>query len=286
MSESENLQETAVVGAVEPAFDAPGLAARGPERQREGLPPGYRMRADAHYVDQLSGPRAGRRTDTQKAESRVSVDPERFHAQLAEDLATIQGAATLLASDPTAVARQVSLDLIRHQAWRAAWLLRAQAILEGGAVVRPKARRLGVVLTQMRDVLAPECRLTRAGLEVHASDWGAAVDVDEPLVLAGVTGAVIATLGIIGQTEWAVLRLSAVEADGQLRKIDIAQEEVGLEDESRRRFFDPAWPGRPGGWTAGIGAATARAVAALLGGEAALDSNGRRGTRLTLTFAR
>jgi hypothetical protein len=244
------------------------------------------MRADAHYVDQLTGPRGGRKGETPKLEPRMPFDLDRFHAQLAEDLATIQGAATLLASEPTAVARQVSLDLIRHQAWRAAWLLRAHAILDGATTARPRSRRLAALLTQWRDTLSPECRLFQIGLDVQASDWAATVEVDEPLLMAGVTGGVLATLGLVGQTDWAVVRLSATEHEGQLRRIDITQEEMSADDETRRRFFDAAWTSRPGGWTAALGAATARAVAVLHGGDATLEPTGRRGTRLTLTFGR
>jgi hypothetical protein len=243
------------------------------------------MRADAHYVDQLSAPRAARRTEAQKAESRMP-DSERLHQQLAEDLATIQGAAALLAGDPPGLARQVSLDLIRHQAWRAAWLLGAIGILEGGLQPRFKARRLGLLLSQVRDGLGAECRLSRVGLETWASDWDAAVDVDERLVISGVTSAVLATLAQIDQSDWSVVRVAAHADGGLLTRIEITQEEVSVDEDTRRRFFDQSWTTRPGGWTAAVAAATARAVALLHGGEAALESSGRRGSRLTLTFGR
>jgi hypothetical protein len=215
----------------------------------------------------------------------MPVDAERLHLQLAEDLATIQGAVTLLANDPPGVTRQISLDLIRHQSWRAAWLLRAFGILEGSPAPRFRARRLGALLTHVRDGLAAECRLRRIGLEFKAADWDAAVEIDEVLVSAALTGAVVATLGLIDQAEWAVVRVSAESEDGRLRKLDVTQEEVSIDDDTRRRFFDQSWTARPGGWTAAIAAGTARAVALLHDGEAALESSGRRGSRLTLTFA-
>jgi hypothetical protein len=268
-----------------PGFPAPRGAA---ERQREGLPASYRMRADAHYVDQLASPRGQKRGDPPQPAARPDAGPDagidRLHAHLAEHLATIQGAAALLAGDPSAVARQVSLDLIRLQAWRAAWLLQAHGLLAGGYQPRTRARRLGALLTQIRDGLAAECRLTRVGLDVRASDWNAAVDIDEHVVSAGVTGAILATLGLVGQPEWAMIRVTAVESQGALTSIDVMQEEIGVDADTRRRFFDASWSDRPGGWVSGVGAATARAAAALAGGDATLESAGRRGSTLRMTF--
>jgi hypothetical protein len=42
-----------------PDFESAGRVPAPKTPEREGLPPGYRMRADAHYVEQLTG----RRTD-------------------------------------------------------------------------------------------------------------------------------------------------------------------------------------------------------------------------------
>src|SRR5689334_13371100 len=50
-------------GRLSEQFEAGGLLtprfAKGQQIEREGLPPGYRMRADSHYVDQLSARASG-----------------------------------------------------------------------------------------------------------------------------------------------------------------------------------------------------------------------------------
>lgn len=263
--------------------------------EREGLPPGYRMRADAHYVEQLTA-RRGERAD--RAE-RVPADGARaakkgFLAQLTEELASIESSAAMLAAETSAVARRVSVDLVRSHAWRAAFLVRGTSLLESGPLdvargrpggaIRP--RPLSGILQQVRDGFAPECRLSTFGLHVHAPDWNAVVSVDEPATVLALTGAVIATLGILGPPEGSLIKVSAAASAGELRLVEVTQDEAALPPGLAARFFDPSWTDRPGGWTAAIAAAVARVVAQHHGGEASLVAAGKRGTTLRLSFTR
>jgi hypothetical protein len=52
------------------------------------------------------------------------------------------------------------------------------------------------------------------------------------------------------------------------------------------RFFDLAWADRPGGWLAGLGAITARAVAQQHGGNAVFQAGDRRGSLVRITFGK
>ena len=261
------------------------------------------MRADAHYVDLLTSRRSEPSRESQRAGQRsqpaggwdevlgLDVPAESREIQrsiplshLVDDLTTIQGAAAMLANDTSPLVRRVSLDLINMHAARAAWRLRAEAVLSGGHRVERRGRRLGALLAQVRDGLAPACRLTGAGLDVHATNWDAVVSVDGDVLEVGLIGAVLATLGLVRSDEWAAVRIHAVEQDGELKAIDIAQEEVRLPDGLGRRFFDPAYLDRPGGWAACLGAATARAAAKLHGGDATVITHERRGSTIRLTF--
>jgi len=271
--------------------------------EREGLPPGYRMRADAHYVEQLTSRRTDRvYTDQPRAaatakdadpaepELRERRDPrerkgDRVLAQVAEEVATIESALAMLGGPSSATAQRVTLDLVKSHARRAGWLLRAQALVDGSYRGQPKTRPLGALLGQLREGLAAECRLAGVTLHVLANDWNAPVFADEQEFVAALTGAVMATLGLVAQAEAAVIRVIAtVTADG-LETIDVTQDHVPVPAANTGRFFDLSWIDRPGGWPACLGAATARAVLQRDGGSAGFSTGDRRGSTIRLNFS-
>lgn len=277
------------------AQDAPDAPASA-KAEREGLPPGYRMRADAHYVEQLStSSRRAERVDSARAA--VDSDPElqgdarerrqeRLLAQVGEEIAAIGTAANLLTGDGATLARRLSVDLIRAQAWRASWLLRSHAMLDGAPRAQVRPRPIGALLEQIRQGLTPECRLAGVSLQIHASDWNASVPVDDAAIVAGVTGAVVATLGLLGQADGAAVRIVADASNGELRAIEVSQDDVSASPALSHRLFDATWIDRPGGFTAMIGALSARAAAQQHGGSASVSLGDRRGTTIRLNLAR
>jgi hypothetical protein len=268
--------------------------------EREGLPPGYRMRADAHYVDQLTSRRS--QGDTARAGGR-DVDPadlesdtrerrdgrerrsDRTFAQLAEDLATIESALGGLSDETSTLGRRVSLDLVKAHVWRASWLLKAQALVDNPQRAHFKPRAVPAALARVRDAFGPECRLSGHTLDLQILDWQATLPVDEAGLTAGVAGAIVATLGLIGSAEGTAIKLTLTGA-GEAPAIEIAQEAVGVRSAVAQRFFDPAWTDRPGGWMAALGAAAARAAAHQHGGSASFALGDVRGSIIRLTLAR
>lgn len=278
-------------------FEDDSLSPSSKKPEREGLPTGYRMRADAHYVELLSSKRdrsesRGSKRDREAMESDADVRDrrndrehvERLIAQLSEDMSAIEASATLLAGGAPAVARRVNLDIIRAHAWRAAWVLRAQALVDGGARVQPRPKQLASLLGQVRSGFAPEGRLNSISLNVQASDWNVVVPVDEAAFVAGLTGAIVATVGLIGPADSAAIAVTVTASPGELRTVDITQDDVSISGPIASRFFDPSWTERQGGWTAALGAATARAAAEHHGGDAALVSSPRNGSTIRLSF--
>lgn len=296
MSDTEPIETAPVASPASPSAD------KTPER--EGLPSSYRMRADAHYVDQLTSRRADRaHPDLPRPEGGTRLDPrradiidrdagseprqrrgDRLLAQLSEDIATIQSAAAMLAGESSAIARRVSVDLIRSHAWRASWLFHAHQILEGHHRAHIRPRPIGPLLAHVRDGLAPECRLTGSTLTVRASDWNAVVPVDEAGLVAGLSGAVLAVLGLAGGGDGLAIAITATVTDGALAVIEVTQDAVQVGGACGSRFLDASWVDRPGGWTASLGATVAKSVAHLAGGETAFLAGDRCGSTVRFTF--
>jgi hypothetical protein len=275
--------------------DAPAQGTSHARPEREGLPPGYRMRADAHYVDQLASSRRVERVDRnagamsdgdEAAQDARDRRHEKLLAQVAEEVSAITSAAHLLTSEGSGLARRLSIDLIRAQAWRAAWLLRSHALLDGASRGQARLRPVAALLEQLRQGLTPECRLAGVSLQIQATDWNGSVSVDDAALVAGVTGAVMATLGVLGHAEGAIIRIS-VEASGtELRAIEVAQDDVAASPAWANRAFEGGWTERPGGFLALIGALSARVVAQQFGGSASAGVGDRRGTTIRLNLTR
>jgi hypothetical protein len=351
----------------------------GKTAEREGLPPGYRMRADSHYVDQLSarspdipmrlvppadidevdgaepidpvalqpliqsiaalgvvepllvrreGARylliAGRKrlaaarsaalsrvpclvhaVDDAQAEAlgraaRLRADAPNGHAtafpsgadanthimaQVSEAVATIRSTAALLV-EGTPRARRIAINLVRAEAWRAAWQLRAAAILNGTHRWRFRPAFLGDVLMRVRDGFAAEGRLSEIDLTLDGIDWNASVNLDEDAVICGVSGAVVASAGLADADERPQITAVARGSEDKGITIEIVHAAAVPVAGIARRFFDAGWSDRPGGETATIGAAAARAVAERHGGDATFIAGPGRGSTLRLTLGK
>lgn len=295
MSEIDPADITAVPQRISESFnpelvDISPAAADRKKLEREGLPPGYRMRADAHYVDQLTS-RRGERPSTDPVRGLDKAGDaqawtDQLLTQLSEEISTIESAALSLSNDASPVARRVNLDLIKMQAWRASWLLRANAILQGGHRPQMRPRPLAFLLGQIRTAFAPECRLSGVGFQVQASDWNAVVAVDESGLLAGVAAAVFATLALVDQSEGVTIKLIAQASDGELRTIDVMQDEVMVPAGATAGFFDPSAIDRGAPWSARLTVPTVKTVARQRGGDALFLTTNRGGSLIRLQLTR
>jgi hypothetical protein len=265
--------------------------------EREGLPSSYRMRADAHYVDQLTSRRPERvPADIARIEPRrdqIDRDgagepryrrSDRVLMQLSENIATIQSAAALIGAETSPMARRISLALIRSHAWRAGWLFRAHQLLDGlhRSHVRPQA--IGTVLAQVRDNLSAECRLTGSSLTARCADWTAEVEIDEDMLVAGLAGAVLATLELAGPNDGMQIELAATLSNSELRTVEVTQNAVRVSITADGRSYDQSRTDRAGNWTASLGATVAKSVAHLTGGEVVFLAGEKRGSTVRFLF--
>ncbi len=264
--------------------------------ERQGLPSGYRMRADAHYVDQLTSRRPERvpaeiasiqarrdRTERDGGES-PNRRSDRVLMQLSENIATIQSAAALIGTETSPMARRISVDLIRSHAWRAGWLFRAHQLLDGLHRSHVRRQAIGTVRAQVRDNLGAECRLTGSSLTARCADWTTDIEVDEEMLVAGIAGAVLATLALAGPDDGLQIEILATLSEGELRTVEVTQNNVRISPSPEGRFYDQSRTERPGNWTASLGATVAKTVAHLIGGEVVFLAGEKRGSTVRFSF--
>lgn len=270
--------------------------------EREGLPPGYRMRADRHYVETLTE-RAARtgttaRTDARPASAKVVPDrsPEivpsgpasgqmtRALDAIGRDLEAIAESAAVVADAGSAMARRVNADVIRAHTWRAAWLVAAAQMLEEPSPPRLRRHTIGAVLNGVRERFLPEVRMAGFVLDLEVSEWEAAIAADADALRVGVAGALFATLALLDDVDRATIRISGVAGGDATTTIEVVQSDVAA-PRATDRVFDRTWTDRPGGWMAATGCAVARAVAEGHGGQAVFLT-GNLGSTLRLTLGR
>ena len=280
--------------------------------QREGLPRGFRMRHDAHYVDELMS-----RPARQPASLDVSQRSMRTDASA---VAPERQAATIAAASADAGA--AALDLVAAQTEaavaHASWIQSRGAGPDAAAFMQVEfariARLVRAAATLQSDVVPDRRR-------VGAGDLAAAVDTAAaPILLAAgfdcevtvedarftVTGERALMLQSIVQVLDAVVELVSVEADGprsaerQARPrvsvtlrcvkarpaliVEVASAALSVPDHPADRFFDNLEVDFRAAPAAGLLVASAAHVARRHGGRAEMKSDLHRGATIALVF--
>jgi ParB-like nuclease family protein len=339
---------------------------------REGLPSGYRMRADRHYVDLLASPSASlpvrmvpvnqidsddsvSRTDLQplvesvrvlgvvhpllvrrrdsryvvvagrkrlavaqtlrlanvpclvhdvdEAQAaaletadnltlRTAVPEERSWPHTAavrqlvnEHLTTVRACGDLVARGVPAMNRSM-LDLIRAHSWRAARLVDALDLIANAPAPQCRERALSGIVDETLDGFGPESRLNGVTIRAHVREELSSSGLNDRELLAGLSGALLATLPLVEQAVRPMLVVRASNAAAGSVVLEVTQSNVAVTKRSASQFFDDeAATDRTGGYAAAAGALAARVVAERHGGEATFEATAN-GCRLAMMLVR
>jgi hypothetical protein len=269
-----------------------------PAPQREGLPAGFRMRHDAHYVDELiSGgrPRHVVAIGTGEAENaRRSTVPGRAaaapapkaYAEVGESLEAIGTCLQLFGRTARPPAERLALDLIEAETARAAWLVQALSILDEEPPVANVPVDLDAVLGHVARVMAAARPRHGVSVEIQTGQSGLRARGDASLVTLAVAAITAAVQSAADHAEGAVVRIGiADDAAGRVR-IEAAQDAVRIPASWRARFLDAEWAERPGGHRVAILLAAARRIAELHRGALTMGGADHGGCCLVLSLAR
>jgi hypothetical protein len=341
---------------------------------REGLPASYRMRADAHYVDDLADRAAGpvirmiatHAIQSEHAPGRIELDPlirsiathgvlqpllvrgdgppyttvagrnrleaarraglttvpcvilpidaaesdalghadnlrcaaedrseddslaaaaaDGFRQNLRRHMSTTQTALSLSAGDDP-ITRQVGFDLAHTNAYRAAWMLDAQQLVERAPMRGSGTVAVSSAIDQVRKALAPEFRLAGVALHVTFADGVGTDSVDEHVIGVGLTGAIVALLPVVDLGDRPVMQIRAARVQSSTT-IEVSCGNVTTPRDWTRRLFDDAWTDRPGTWEALLGAASVKAAAERLGGDVTVSVPPHGGVALKIRIPR
>jgi hypothetical protein len=247
-----------------------------PPALREGLPAGYRMRHDSHYVDQLLA------RSSPRSEERSSA-PEPIAPGLAETLLdtfeTILTCLGLVAGGRATMREKVAIDLIQTEVDAAMLQLFAARSLTEESLER-KAIAIGAFVEDIASRLQVTNRLAGTSISVQ-SETDASVRGDARLLSVAIAGAIRAAqaLGVHVREPHVAVRIAAA-GDGAIA-VRIGVRGVAIPPARQAGFFDLAWPERPGGYSAALSLRAARHIAGAHDGRLELASDV---TGLSLTF--
>jgi hypothetical protein len=205
-------------------------------------------------------------------------------ADLAQSLATLGACADLLAGSQTELSRAVTGNLIRAEVWRAGSLLHATRIVrQETPVVKTATNVLGVV-DRVAQGFLPERQVRALTLQtVSPVPHGTFIAADERMLIAALSGAVMATVAVLGNVRDASMTIQTIAEPAGHVTFEVVQEIAVVPDVWSARAFDQTWTDRPGGATAAISMLAIRCTADAHGGAARVTA-GARGTRIAFAI--
>jgi hypothetical protein len=254
---------------------------------RQGLPPGFRMRHDRHYVDELMGvrvPPASRPlphvTEPVSAPSPAALkeralEPDRALrsavAAVAERLDAVrQHAHAVRPSMPTSSfdrALQVELD-------RASRLAHAALVISGEQALSRRDVRAGDIAERAMRAIAPLRRFSGIRFDVSVDDAGYRIAIDPMAVTHAVAGALQAFGDLVDASRdqdedvpVVHLKVNGVQPRPALM-IEIVASGISLSDETFSAFFEPASACHPAGIEGSLLLSAAARIARAHGGRA------------------
>jgi len=369
VSDIVNMDSDSVFAARDSVVDhrEPGGAAEeGGKAEREGLPRGYRMRADRHYVEQLSSRSGGqpvrsipldqfngveplRETDLgpllqsiralgvvhplivrrsgpgwavvagrkrlaaaqilrlpavpclvhdlddaeaaamARADNLMLASDERpdttaldaaVRRAIAEHLTTVRLCTNLLAGDGPL--KRSALDLATAHAWRASRLLDALELIANRPPLPTRERPLAAIVDDVVSGFSTEARMGGFSVRAEFVTGAASAGINGHDVLAGLSGALIATIPLVESVPDGAVVVTITAASDGATVFHVAPGPAPVPAGLARRFFDETSSDRAGGWCAVAGALAAKAFAERLRGSASFEigSDGRGGMRI------
>jgi C4-dicarboxylate-specific signal transduction histidine kinase len=234
-------------------------ALEGPPPLREGLPGGFRMRHDRHYVETLytrqDEPRARERRD----EALLAIVRE-----LSVALHAVGASAADITTRGRALRERAAIALVRAEAQRAAWLADAATAVVQDPTCALDAVNLADVVRRVLASLEPAQRITGVEPTLYVADAPAVVAGDARLLEAAIGGLIVAMAALVeerGTPGRLAIRLTPSIDDPSLRSLEVTQTSVIVPASVLSRFFDEQCGDHPAGRVGALHLAAAQKIA-------------------------
>jgi hypothetical protein len=255
-----------------------------PRPVRQGLPSGYRMRHDAHYVDELESRRSSAASaGPASALAFPTSIPVTFALRdMSQELEGVASCFNLVSTRARPLRERMGLSLARVGVERNMRAFQALRVLLEDPPPEPVPTSLTAIIEQTIKSFDEELRLTSLRIALDLPDTTIRVTGDVRMLSLALQACVGTLVSLVEASNAAdVIHVAARAADGTI-SCEMRQDAYRLSADQFSRLTDLEWSDRPGGIPAGIGLAAAARIAQAHGGG--LDARRTDGGGCVLIF--
>ncbi len=267
MSDNPSPQES-TLSSFDDFLPGSGEAESQGPRFREGLPSNYRMRADAHYVEQLETARPAVAPQAPAARRAPHAAPQSSSdSDILTALHAISSCAALVEDDVTGLTRQVATSLIRAEAWRSTCLLQASRVLRQGIAPTRRSTPVRKLLSRVVESVEHERKLRNVQVDtlVSVSDTLAVAGQEDTLVFV-LSGLALLTIELAGKAKDASVIIAALPEPAGKVTLAISQDAAAV-PESWPSVVGDAGSENAGTWSTPVAVLALRRLAEAYGGS-------------------
>jgi hypothetical protein len=237
-----------------------------PRPIRQGLPTAYRMRHDAHYVDELESRRPADQAAAPGLAFPTSIPVTFALRDMAEELEGVASCFNLVAARSRPLRERLGLSLARVGVQRNMRAFQALRVLLEDPVPEPSPVSLNGVVEEAVRPLDEELRITESRLSFDLHDGAVRVHADPRMLsiaLLACVGTLVSLIEASGQG--GTLHIATRNGEG-MASCELRQDAYRMSSDQFARLADLEWSDRPGGIPAGIALAAAARIAQAHGG--------------------
>jgi hypothetical protein len=262
---SDPVDESFLDQYLEPAPSQPSSLDK-PRPVRQGLPSGYRMRHDAHYVDELESRRRPAEGNPPALAFPTSIPVTFALRDMSQELEGVASCFSLVAAKARPLRERMGLSLARVGVERNMRAFQALRLLLEDPPPEPAPTSLTAILDQAIKSFDEELRVTGMRISLDAPETAMRVEADPRMLSLAIQACVGTLVSLVEASNLAErIHISARTADG-LASCEMRQDAYRLSADQFSRLTDLEWSERPGGIPAGIGLAAAARIAQAHGG--------------------
>ncbi len=249
-------------------------------RFREGLPSNYRMRADAHYVEQLETARAAApATPAAARRAAPAATPQSAsETDVLTALHAISSCAALVEDDVTGLTKQVATSLIRAEAWRSTCVLQAARVLRQGVAPTRRTTQVRRLMSRLVESVDHERKLRGVHVDTILSVGdGISVTGQEDMLVFVLSGLTLLTIELAARAKDGSVLIAALPEPAGKVTLAISQDSASV-PESWPSVVGEAGSENAGAWSTPVSVLALRRLAEAYGGSVSTTrfANGSR----------